>query len=110
MDDFGTGYSSLAYLTRLPLDQLKIDLSFVVNLPENLNDGIITRTIITMGRSLALDVVAEGVETEAQREFLERYGCLAYQGYLYGRPMSLSGFEDYQRASLATKPHGQRTH
>jgi diguanylate cyclase (GGDEF)-like protein/PAS domain S-box-containing protein len=93
MDDFGTGYSSLSYLTRLPLDQLKIDRSFVHNLSDNFNDGIIVRTIITMGRSLALDVVAEGVETEGQREFLERHGCHCYQGYLYGKPLPIKQFE-----------------
>jgi diguanylate cyclase (GGDEF)-like protein/PAS domain S-box-containing protein len=99
MDDFGTGYSSLAYLARLPLDQLKIDRSFVLNLPMNVNDGIIARTIITMGRSLGLDVIAEGVETEEQREFLESHGCHAYQGYLYSKPLPLDKFE----AFLATK-------
>jgi diguanylate cyclase (GGDEF)-like protein/PAS domain S-box-containing protein len=93
MDDFGTGYSSLSYLTRLPLDQIKIDRSFVLNLPSDTNDGIIARTIITMGRSLALEVIAEGVETTGQREFLERHGCHAYQGYLYGKPLPVADFE-----------------
>jgi diguanylate cyclase (GGDEF)-like protein/PAS domain S-box-containing protein len=92
MDDFGTGYSSLSYLTRLPLDQIKIDRSFVLNLPSDTNDGIIARTIITMGRSLALEVIAEGVETTGQREFLERHGCHAYQGYLYGKPLPVADF------------------
>jgi diguanylate cyclase (GGDEF)-like protein/PAS domain S-box-containing protein len=99
MDDFGTGYSSLAYLTQLPLDQLKIDRSFVLNLPDNINDGIIAKTIISMGRSLALDVIAEGVETEGQYEFLERYGCHAYQGYLYSQAVPLEGFEAYLTAN-----------
>jgi len=80
MDDFGTGYSSLAYLTQLPLDQLKIDRSFVLNLPNNVNDGIIARTIITMGRSLGLEVIAEGVETEEQRGFLESHGLPSLPG------------------------------
>jgi EAL domain-containing protein (putative c-di-GMP-specific phosphodiesterase class I) len=93
MDDFGTGYSSLSYLTRLPLDQIKIDRSFVLNLPSDTNDGIIARTIITMGRSLALEVIAEGVQTTGQREFLERHGCHAYQGYLYGKPLPVADFE-----------------
>jgi diguanylate cyclase (GGDEF)-like protein/PAS domain S-box-containing protein len=101
MDDFGTGYSSLAYLTRLPLDQLKIDRSFVTNLPDNINDGIIARTIITMGRSLALEVVAEGVETAGQREFLERYGCHAYQGYFYSKAVPLESFETFLAANAA---------
>jgi len=99
MDDFGTGYSSLAYLTQLPLDQLKIDRSFVLNLPDNINDGIIAKTIISMGRSLALDVIAEGVETEGQYEFLERNGCHAYQGYLYSKAVPLDGFEAYLTAN-----------
>ncbi|MDP2810819.1 MAG: EAL domain-containing protein [Rhodocyclaceae bacterium] len=98
MDDFGTGYSSLAYLTRLPLDQLKIDRSFVLNLPDNVNDGIIARTIITMGRSLGLDVIAEGVETEGQREFLNHHGCHGYQGYLYSKPLPLDRFEEFLAA------------
>ena len=93
MDDFGTGYSSLAYLTRLPLDQLKIDRAFVTQLPDNKNDAIIAQTIVTMGRSLGLNVIAEGVETEAQREFLERHGCHAYQGFLFSRPVPVDAFE-----------------
>jgi len=98
MDDFGTGYSSLAYLTQLPLDELKIDRSFVLNLPDNSTDGIIARTIITMGRSLSLRVVAEGVETERQRAFLERHGCHAYQGYLYSKPLPQPRFEEFLAA------------
>ena len=94
LDDFGTGHSSLAYLTRLPLDQLKIDRSFVLNLPDDINDGIIVKTIITMGRSLVLDVIAEGVETEGQREFLQLHGCHAFQGYLYAKPLPLEEFEE----------------
>lgn len=92
MDDFGTGYSSLAYLTRLPLDELKIDKSFVSNLPDNHNDGVIAQTIITMGQSLGLGVVAEGVETEQQRAFLQEHGCHVYQGYLFSRPVSIDDF------------------
>jgi predicted signal transduction protein with EAL and GGDEF domain len=92
LDDFGTGNSSLAYLTRLPLDQLKIDRSFVRNLPGNRNDAIIAQTIITMARSLGLDVIAEGVETEVQRGFLDRHNCTAYQGYLFSRPLPLDEF------------------
>ncbi len=95
LDDFGTGNSSLSYLTRLPLDQLKIDRSFVLNLPDNGSDAIIAQTIITMGRSLGLDVIAEGVETEAQREFLDRHGCHAYQGFLFSRPLPLDEFEGF---------------
>jgi len=93
MDDFGTGYSSLSYLARLPLDQLKIDRSFVCNLPGPSGDETIVRTIISMGQGLAMDVIAEGVETEAQRKFLECHGCLTYQGYLFSRPLPLKELE-----------------
>ncbi len=93
VDDFGTGYSSLAYLTRLPLDQLKIDQSFVRNLGVRHTDDVIVQTIIGMARNLELDVIAEGVETEEQRAFLAEYGCCLFQGYLLGRPTPLAGLE-----------------
>jgi len=93
MDDFGTGHSCLSYLTRLPLDQLKIDRSFVRNLPDSPNDSAVIQTIIALARSLGLSIIAEGVETEAQRRFLERHGCPTYQGYLYSKPITLAGFE-----------------
>jgi EAL domain-containing protein (putative c-di-GMP-specific phosphodiesterase class I) len=99
LDDFGTGYSSLSYLTRLPLDQLKIDRAFVLKLPDNVSDGIIAQTIITMAAGLGLNAIAEGVETEAQREFLERHGCHAYQGYLFSRPLPLAEFERFLDAN-----------
>jgi diguanylate cyclase (GGDEF)-like protein/PAS domain S-box-containing protein len=93
LDDFGTGYSCLSYLTRLPLDQIKIDRSFISNLPHSSNEAIVTQTIITMARSLGLTAVAEGVETEEQREFLDFNGCQACQGFLFSRPLPLAAFE-----------------
>ncbi|QBK04693.1 EAL domain-containing protein [Hylemonella gracilis] len=98
LDDFGTGNSSLNYLTKLPLTQLKIDKSFVDDLPASHRDAMVAQTIIAMGRGLGLDVIAEGVETEAQHRFLVEQGCQAFQGYFFGRPQAVEAFE----ASLQT--------
>ena len=93
IDDFGTGYSSLSYLSRLPLDQLKIDQSFVFNIGVKNSDAVIVQTIIGMAKNLDMEVIAEGVETEAQREFLELNGCTQYQGYLFSKPVPIEQFE-----------------
>lgn len=93
LDDFGTGYSSLAYLKRLPLDQLKIDGAFVRDMLVDATSGAIAHAIIWLSRAMHLSLLAEGVETEAQRAFLEDLGCHAYQGYLFSRPVPAEEFE-----------------
>jgi EAL domain-containing protein (putative c-di-GMP-specific phosphodiesterase class I) len=93
MDDFGTGYSSLSYLTKLPLNQLKIDQAFIRNMGQKNSDAIIVQTIIGMTRNLDIDVIAEGVETEIQRDFLKLHDCNVYQGYFFSKPVPLNDFE-----------------
>ena len=108
IDDFGTGNSSLTYLTRLPLSQLKIDKSFVDDLPDSPSAAMVAQAIIAMGGGLGLHVIAEGVENPAQRDFLAAHGCHAYQGYLFGKPMPLDAFERQASAAPASVARSSR--
>ena len=110
IDDFGTGYSSLSYLTQMPLDHIKIDKSFVRNIPGSRNDEVIARAIVAMGAGLGMQVIAEGIETPEQRLFLEQLGCSGFQGYLYSRPLPIDALEvffqqpSYQIRGAASSP------
>jgi EAL domain-containing protein (putative c-di-GMP-specific phosphodiesterase class I) len=111
IDDFGTGQSSLAYLTTLPLDQLKIDQSFVRNIGQHARDAVVIDTIIGMAHNLGLEVIAEGAETAAQRSFLLSHGCKLFQGYLFAKPVPIGAFEHAlnrdktEKASRASDSH-----
>ena len=93
LDDFGTGYSSLSYLKQLPIDQIKIDQSFVRDIVSDPNDAVMVQTIIQMAKNFSLNVIAEGVETEEQLNFLKKQGCLAFQGYYFSKPIPIDEFE-----------------
>jgi len=103
IDDFGTGYSSLAYLKRFPIDELKIDRSFVRDIPDDKDDTEIAATIIAMARNLRLNVVAEGVETDQQAAFLTERGCDFYQGYLFSPALPSAEFEALLRSRNTTR-------
>jgi len=98
LDDFGTGYSSLAYLKRLPLDQMKIDRMFVHDMLADSTSGSIAQAILAMGNAMGLAIIAEGVETEEQRDFLANLGCHFYQGYLFSRPLPVQKFESFSES------------
>jgi EAL domain-containing protein (putative c-di-GMP-specific phosphodiesterase class I) len=102
IDDFGTGYSSLAYLKRIPVSKLKIDRAFISGLPDDEGNGAIVRAILQMARALGKTVIAEGVETAAQRQFLLEAGCDEYQGFLFAPALDVMNFE--QRLPAAAAP------
>jgi EAL domain-containing protein (putative c-di-GMP-specific phosphodiesterase class I) len=104
LDDFGMGYSSLSYLRRLPLDSIKIDRSFIENLPGDADSAAIAQAIISMARHLNLGIVAEGVERSAQAEYLLRLGCKFAQGFLYSPALDVAGVETYLSQVSAKSP------
>ena len=110
IDDFGTGYSSLNYLKKLPIDALKIDQSFIHNIETDQSDKIIVNTVIAMGHSLGLDVVAEGIETVAQKEYLQSHQCDILQGFLFGKSLDFQTFEALLEGKLDTANESEETY
>jgi EAL domain-containing protein (putative c-di-GMP-specific phosphodiesterase class I) len=102
IDDFGVGYSSLTHLKRFPIDTLKVDRSFIRDLPEDPEDKAITEAIIAMGKSLNLTVVAEGVETQEQQSFLQDHACDEMQGFLFSKPIAAEAFAELLRGRVAS--------
>src|SRR5690606_34259333 len=100
IDDFGVGYSSLAQIKRFPIDTLKVDSSFIRDIPANPEDRAITEAIIAMGKTLSLTVIAEGVETEAQERFLREHACDQSQGYYFAKPISPDEFVEFMRQQM----------
>jgi EAL domain-containing protein (putative c-di-GMP-specific phosphodiesterase class I) len=101
VDDFGTGYSSMSYLRRFPIDKLKIDRIFINEIATRPEDASIVRAIVSLAHSLSLKVVAEGVETPAQVNFLEAAGCDEYQGFHFSHPLAAADFEEFMRGARA---------
>jgi sensor c-di-GMP phosphodiesterase-like protein len=105
IDDFGTGYSSLSYLKDLPIDKLKIDKSFVDELPYNASDVAIAKTIISLAHNLGLDLIAEGVETKEQLEFLQKNGCPNIQGFYFSKPLNADKMKQFLQSKLRESEH-----
>ncbi|MCK4974064.1 MAG: EAL domain-containing protein, partial [Sulfurimonas sp.] len=100
-DDFGTGYSSLSYLKRFPFDVLKIDKSFIDDIQEDENGRSIVKAVIAMAHSLKLELIAEGVEVEAQKDFLIDHGCINIQGYYYSKPLPVNEMEEFMKSRMS---------
>jgi len=105
LDDFGTGYSSLSYVRRFPIDVLKVDRSFVLNLSSNADDASVVSAVINMGKSLRMRVVAEGVETPEQVEFLKQHGCSEAQGYHFSHPLRADAVPRFLRQQPSARVH-----